>query len=565
MLIDKKIFHSAIKTIVWMWRQTSGNRIPVSVSVFLGIARIAASLLFIWESKEMIDSAVRSDGKLMTYAIVLVVVLIAEILCASAQGYIDVRTEVRVRNSLREGIFRKALNARWSGREKWHTGDVVNRLEEDVRVVADVLCHLMPGVIVTAVQLIAAFVFLWTMSPVLSWVIIFILPVFLFLAAIMAHKIKRLTSEIRSSDSKVQAIIQESLQKRIVIIALSRTEYIINRLIDAQGILLGKVMKRNKFTVSSRTAIMAGFGAGYLTAFIWGVCNLQSGAVTFGMLSAFLQLVGQIQRPTADMSRRLPAIIHAMASAERLLEVYNAEQEDACTTSDNGMDKWDGIKLENVTFGYPDGDRKILLGFTYDFSPGTSTAIMGETGAGKSTMMRLMLGLLKPESGNVVFYNEEDGVRVNASARTRNGIVYVPQGNSLLSATIRDNLTGGKDGINDDDIRKSLYMAAAEFVYELPKGLDTECGEGGEGLSEGQAQRIAIARALLSPGRIMLLDEFTSALDAETERKLMDRLTENYIGKTLVFITHRKEIADRCDNVVYINRNLNKNEETGIT
>ena len=287
---------------------------------------------------------------------------------------------------------------------------------------------------------------------------------------------------------------------------------------------------------------------------MWGVDRMQEGVVTFGMLSAFLQLVGQIQRPTADMSRRLPAMVHAIASGERLMEVYNAEQEDEAVKEDAPVFKSDGIKLENVTFGYPDGKRKILQNFTYDFRPGTSTAIMGETGAGKSTMMRLMLGLLRPEGGNVILYNEE-GESVEVSARYRNGIVYVPQGNSMLSATIRENLTGGRRNISEEDIKRAIYMAAAEFVYDLPDGLETMCGEGGEGLSEGQAQRIAIARALLSDGRIMLLDEFTSALDAETERKLMDRLTENYAVKTLVFITHRKEIAERCENVVNVGRN----------
>ena len=287
---------------------------------------------------------------------------------------------------------------------------------------------------------------------------------------------------------------------------------------------------------------------------------MQDGVVTFGMLSAFLQLVGQIQRPTADLSRRLPAMIHAMASGERLIEIYNAEQDEVCAVDGSSQSKWNGIRFDNVTFVYPDGNRKILDNFSHDFRPGTSTAIMGETGVGKSTMMRLMLGLLKPESGSVLLY-DENGATVNASARSRTDIVYVPQGNSLLSITIRENLNGGNTSVSDDDIKKALYMAAAEFVYDLPDGLDTVCGEGGEGLSEGQAQRIAIARALLSKGRIMLLDEFTSALDSETERILMDRLTENYNGKTLVFITHRGEIAERCDNIVYIKKKLN--EEIG--
>lgn len=550
---DRKILGSAMTTALWMYRQTSGYRIPVSVSVLLGVIRIAASLSFIWVSKEMIDMAVKSDGSLIQYAILLIVALAVEMLCSVAQGYINVRAEAGIRNLLRSRVFARALNARWCGKERWHTGDVVNRLEEDVRVIADTLCHLVPGALVTMVQLVAAFFFLWTMNPVLAWVILCILPVFLVFAAIMARRIKKLTADIRKSDSQVQSVLQESLQRRIVIIALGRVEYVINRLLSSQNTLMEKVMKRNRFSLSSRAAMMTGFGTGYLTAFIWGVHRMQDGVVTFGMLSAFLQLVGQIQRPTADMSRRLPAMIHAMASAERLMEVYDAEQEDTPLPDDVTSFIPDGIRLENVTFGYPDGNRKIFHNFTYDFHPGTSTAIMGETGAGKSTMMRLMLGLLKPENGNVILY-AEDGSRADASARFRSGIVYVPQGNSLLSATIRENLTGGKKNISDDNIRKALHMAAAEFVYDLPDGLETRCGEGGEGLSEGQAQRIAIARALLSEGRIMLLDEFTSALDAETERRLMDRLTENYAGKTLVFITHRKEIADRCGNVVHVSR-----------
>lgn len=551
---DRKILGSAAATASWMYRQTSGYRIPVSASVLLGMIRIAASLSFIWVSKEMIDMAVRSDGSLMRYVIMLVLTLAVEMLCSVAQGYIDVRTEARVRNELRCRVFDKALNARWNGKEKWHTGDVVNRLEEDVRVISDTLCHLVPGAFITLFQLVAAFIFLWSMNPGLAWVILCILPVFLVLAAIMARRIKKLTADIRKSDSQVQSVLQESLQKRIVIIALSRVGYAMNSLVSSQNTLMEKVMKRNRFSMSSRAVIMVGFGAGYLTAFIWGVYRMQEGVVTFGMLSAFLQLVGQIQRPTADMSRRLPAMVHAIASGERLMEVYNAEQEDEAVKEDAPVFKSDGIKLENVTFGYPDGNRKILQNFTYDFRPGTSTAIMGETGAGKSTMMRLMLGLLRPEGGNVILYNEE-GESVDVSARYRNGIVYVPQGNSMLSASIRENLTGGRRDISEEDIKRAIYMAAAEFVYDLPDGLETMCGEGGEGLSEGQAQRIAIARALLSDGRIMLLDEFTSALDAETERKLMDRLTENYAAKTLVFITHRKEIAERCENVVNVRRN----------
>lgn len=562
MLVNKNSFLEIFNTVSWMWRQMAGYRAPVFASVFMGVVRIVASLAFIWISKELIDAAVNSETNLTGFSVGLIVAISVEIICSALQGYLDNKTEVGLRNSLRDSLFRKALNGRWSGKEKWHTGDVVNRLEEDVRVVADTLCRLLPGTVITLVQLFAAFIFLWSMNRALAWVIICILPLFLLISAFMAHRIKRLTSEIRNSDSRVQSILQESLQKRIVIIALSRTEYILRRLDDAQKTLFDKVMRRNKFTITSRLAIMAGFATGYLTAFIWGVHRMQDGIITFGMLSAFLQLVGQIQRPTADMSRRLPNLIHSMASADRLIELYNSEQEESSVCGCNVHGSWNGIRFENVTFAYPDSDRKILDNFCHDFSSGTSTAIMGETGAGKSTMMRLMLGLLKPESGNVVLYNEF-GETTCPSPSSRADIVYVPQGNSLLSATIRDNLIGGNKAISEEDIKKALYMAAAEFVYELPDGLETLCGEGGEGLSEGQAQRIAIARALLNKGRIMLLDEFTSALDAETEHRLMERLIKNNYDKTLVFITHRSEIAERCDNIVSLYRKKKSDEKAG--
>ena len=547
---DRKILGSAAATASWMYRQISGYRIPVSASVLLGMIRIAASLSFIWVSKEMIDTAVRSDGSLMRYVVMLVLTLAVEMLCSVAQGYIDVRTEARVRNELRCRVFDKALNARWNGKEKWHTGDVVNRLEEDVRVIADTLCHLVPGAFITLFQLVAAFIFLWSMNPVLAWVILCILPVFLVLAAIMARRIKKLTADIRKSDSQVQSVLQESLQKRIVIIALSRVGYVMNRLVSSQNMLMEKVMKRNRFSMSSRAVIMVGFGAGYLTAFIWGVHRMQEGVVTFGMLSAFLQLVGQIQRPTADMSRRLPAMVHAIASGERLMEVYNAEQEDEAVKEDAPVFKSDGIKLENVTFGYPDGKRKILQNFTYDFRPGSITSVTGETGAGKSTMVRLALALLSPDEGSVTIYDGEK--EAAASPLTRCNITYVPQGNSLISGTIRENLLLGNPNADEAEMKEALHNAAADFIQELPLGLDTVCGESGTGLSEGQAQRIAIARGLLRGGRIMLLDEPASALDNATEAILMERLKEGAAGRTIIMITHREGAAGLCEGNIEI-------------
>ena len=208
--------------------------------------------------------------------------------------------------------------------------------------------------------------------------------------------------------------------------------------------------------------------------------------------------------------------------------------------------------MENLDYRYPDGKRMILQDLTFDFPPLSRTAIVGETGAGKSTLIRLMLALLKPVDGRVVLY---DGAReVAASAATRCNLVYVPQGNTLFSGTVRENLRMGNPDATEEEMKAALETAVADFVFSLPDGMETRCGEGGAGLSEGQAQRIAIARGLLRPGSILLLDEFSSSLDPETEQKLMDNLTKKAAGKTMIFITHRERIAQLCERTCRIDR-----------
>ena len=274
------------------------------------------------------------------------------------------------------------------------------------------------------------------------------------------------------------------------------------------------------------------------------------GRLTFGMMTAFLQLVGQIQRPTVNLTRQIPSFIYATASIDRLMELEEAPKEES------GSPEWlsvpAGIRVENLVYRYPDGDRDVLRGLTFDFKPGSRTAIVGETGAGKSTLIRLMLALLKPVGGRVVLYDEAQ--ETPASAATRCNLVYVPQGNTLFSGSVRENLLMGKPDATEDEMKAALETAVADFVYSLPDGLETRCGEGGSGLSEGQSQRIAIARGLLRPGSILLLDEFSSSLDPETEQKLMDNLTKKAAGKTMIFITHRERIAQLCERTCQIDR-----------
>jgi ABC-type bacteriocin/lantibiotic exporter with double-glycine peptidase domain len=243
-----------------------------------------------------------------------------------------------------------------------------------------------------------------------------------------------------------------------------------------------------------------------------------------------------------DLSHTLPSIINSLASVDRIIEVEElpSEKTDAHVMLDAPV----GIQLDNVNFSYPGASSKVFSSFSYDFKPGSRTAIVGPTGVGKSTLIRLLLSLLKPDSGCISLYSKSVSVPVSSS--TRCNMVYVPQGNSLFSGTVRDNLLMGNPDATEEQMVDALRTAAADFVLELPRALDTQCFEKGAGLSEGQAQRIAIARALLRPGSVLLLDEFSSALDVETETVLMERLTSDPDNRTMIFITHRDKVIDYC-------------------
>ena len=313
-----------------------------------------------------------------------------------------------------------------------------------------------------------------------------------------------------------------------------------------QQALCSKVMERTDFSVFSRSMVQLGFMAGYAVALLWGVFGLRDGSVTFGMVTAFFQLVSQVQRPMVDLSRQIPSFIRVFISTERLAELLALplEQQGDAVRLEGRL----GIRAEGICFTYPEGKRAIFTNFTYNFTPGSLTAVIGETGVGKTTLLKLILSLMQPDEGSLTVYNETREETI--SPLTRCNFSYVPQGNTLVSGSIRDNLMVGNPNATERELRSALYMAAADFVFALPDGMDTLCGEQGAGLSEGQAQRIAIARGLLRPGNVLLLDEPTSSLDTETENLLLKRLSECLHGKTLLLITHREAIARLCTSVV---------------
>ena len=554
-----------MKQIRWILKPIRPFWMQVTAMMLCHIAVAACAVAFVYVSKVMVDNATamfaaqaagaaETVGTIWTnlgkWACAMIGIVVFRILLNSLRSYIQTKTDVKLRNRLRSRMFDQLLNTRHENSASLHTGDLVNRVFEDVRVVASAVSVSLPNTIGSCIQFAAAIIFLLILDLRLAIVIAVILPVGIIGGKYITYRLRSLTHNIRNSDSKVQVHIQESIQHKTVIQTMDYVDNSSSELIDLQSDLYGNELKRVRFSIAARIIMALCMSGGHAIVFLWGVFGISTGAVTYGMMTAFLQLVSQLQRPLLEMSSSVPSLIHAIASVDRIIEIEEIPRDKADEA--RHLAGVPGIKIENVTYAYPESDTEIFTDFSHNFLPGSRTAIVGPTGIGKSTLIRLLLALLTPKKGSITIYDNEE---IPISASTRCNLVYVPQGNSLFSGTIRENLQMGDPQATDEKMWWALETSAADFVKELPSGLDSPCFEAGVGLSEGQAQRVAIARALLRPGKVLLLDEFSSALDTQTEDILMERLTKALPDRTMIFITHRERIIEFCDSVLRLSKN----------
>lgn len=545
--------HQIKHLFAWFWHTSRGIRMKSVVNIVLGLTVVALDFAFIWATKLTIDTATGQDGHPLWLGCALLVGIgLLNISISFARQWSSALLGVKSQNLMQLRAFARLMHSVWMGKEQFHSGDVMNRLIKDANEITTVITDTLPASLCVCVRLVFAFAYLFHFDSWLALAVIVVAPFFLFLSKIYINRMRKLTREIRNTDSRIQSILQESIQHRMVIKTLEQTDGMVEKLSQTQKHLHGQVKHKTLFSSFSNLTVNLGFTAGYLLTFIWGVYRLDDGAITYGTMLAFIQLVGQIQGPFRDMTRFIPAIIGAITAAERMeqLEQTPTEESHGRQYFAHGA----GIRFSNVTYRYQDGHRNILDNFSFDFAPGSTTAILGETGAGKTTLIRLILSLLQPTKGSVEFYYQDK--HIPASPDTRCNLVYVPQGNTLLSGTIRDNLLLGNPEATEADMRQALTLACADFVFSLPESINTVCGEGGTGFSEGQAQRIAIARALLRQGNILLLDEATSALDTETEQQLIANISSLAREKqqTIIFITHRPAVVEYCQSTLHLKR-----------
>lgn len=443
----------------------------------------------------------------------------------------------------------------WGTLHKYHNGDIQTRLISDVTTVVDIWSNTIPSMISLFVQLVTAFVTLWHFDRNLALFAFLLGPISIVISWFIGRKLKRMQHHIQAAESQYRSYLMESVHHTLIIKTFEHESESIKRVEQLQQNKFFWVLKRQFFTVTSGVSMSIGYRIGFFLAFGLGAYKLSVGTTSFGTFTAFLQLVGQIQGPMEGLSRSLPLVVAAAASAERLREFEAMDIEaDKAANLEHDLTV-QSLTLDRISFSYNES-RLILNHVSLKVQPGEIIAIVGTSGEGKTTLLRMLLALLRPQDGELYIHGG-DGQKHVLSSATRSYFSYVPQGNTLFSGTIADNIRIGRPSATEDEMIDAAKQACAwEFIQKLPDGLLTSIGEGGHGLSEGQSQRIAIARALLRPAPILLLDEATSALDLNTERNVIESMKQMSPLKTCIAITHRLSVVDICDRIYELKEGL---------
>lgn len=511
--------------------------------IVINMAVSACTIVFALLSKNLVDAAVVTDmNALWRYGLVFAVVIIIEIALRVINSRMTVSFGGRMEMRFREKIFASILGKKWSEVNRYHSGEIVNRIKSDTSVITSGIMHILPNGAMFLTRIILALAVLFTIDYQFALIICVISPLLLLFGRLYSKKMKFFHKEVQRSEGSAISYMIESIQNLTVVKAFGGEKSSANALKSIQKETLSLRLKRNAWNILASVSMMLLFTGGYAFTIFWGAFRIATGFLTFGDFTAMIQLVNQVQSPAKSMGSLLVTYQNMLASAERILEFE--EFSDDCLSSRTAVPTaFSSINFDRVSFSY--GNDKVLDCASMCVHKGEFVALCGISGSGKSTIIRLLLSLVDPDEGEIYITGE---AKRTLDPSLRSLFAYVPQGNMLISGTIADNIAFYSD-VSHEEIEAAAKIAQMDFVDTLPLGLDTPLGEKGAGLSEGQIQRIAIARALARKTPVLLLDEATSALDEDTEIRLLDALKAEK-DKTVIIITHRKKVLDYCDKIL---------------
>lgn len=519
--------------------------------IIIGVISSLTTVFVALESKKLFDSAQYGKiDQLIHSGLAIIGIVLLQTILQSATTVYSSKISTLLVNSLRRKLFEKLSKSHWLDFSKFHSGDLLTRMTSDIDTVVNGVISVIPGMISLFFSLCASIVVLVIFDPLLALFAFILGPLSILFTRLFSNKLSQYHLKIQETESKIRGFIQECLKNMPIIKSFSLEDQNSSVLSGFQKEKLGWIIKRSRINAVSSAVLSLGYWLGFLLAMLWGSMQLSKGKATFGTITVYLQLVGQIQAPFVGLAYSIPQAIVMYASAGRLIKLYELKDEN----TPNEVLKWNsaGILADGVEFRY-DEETVVLKNASFDIKPGELIAVIGASGEGKTTLIRLLLSLLKPSKGVLYYYNPVTNEKINADTATRSLASYVPQGNTLFSGTIAENVMLGNKKASAEEMIKALKDACIwDFIDSLPDKANTVLGENGYGLSEGQAQRISIARALLSKKPVLILDEATSALDSETELEVLRSIASIRPSPTCIIITHRKAALEFCSRILRI-------------
>lgn len=544
---DGKRHHNK-KAVKWLFNKSKGQRLNIFLLILANAIASLLSVAFAFAVQKIIDGAIDGDKQKLIYGAIFIVVIVIfqfifRIVISVLTEYIRGKLEMLYKSH----IFSEILKKRYEKISVYHSGELLNRLTSDVSVVAEGITSIVPTIVSAVVRLVSAVIALIVIDFTFSFAFIICGLLVFFSVVLLRGKLKSFHKTAQETDGKVRSYMQESIENLLAVKVFSSEDKIEKHSGELQKENFKVKMRRNKYSVLGHSFHNFVFSAGYIFALIYGAAKIYAGGLTYGSLSAILQLVNNVQVPFMSLAVIFPKYYSMIASGERLMEIEEIDNETGkhCDNLDKLYNDMQSICGNNLVFSY--GRNAVLKNADFEINKGDFVVVTGISGIGKSTLIKLLLGVYMPQCGEI-YFSENNGNKIHVDDGTRQLFSYVPQGNMLFSGTLKDNITFIKNDAKQEEIDRAIKISCSyDFISELPDGINTVIGEGGMGLSEGQIQRIAIARALLTNAKILILDEATSALDEETEKQFLSNLKEYKKDITLILISHKKAAFSICD------------------